>query len=76
MPGQDLSKHRERGLAVHLFVRRTKKFGQKAAPFVYCGEVNFVEWEGNAPITIKWRLENPVPEHMRRSLQVPSQPDS
>ncbi len=74
MHGQDLSQHRERGLAVHLFVRRTKRFGQKAAPFVYCGDVNFVEWEGDAPITIKWRMENPVPENLRRSLKVPEQP--
>ena len=36
------------GIHVHLFVRPTKKTGQAATPFIYCGEVDFVSWEGNA----------------------------
>lgn len=62
----------EAGYEVHLFVRSTKKRGQVAAPFVYCGEVEFVSWEGSQPITVEWQLTSPVPEHLRRLLEVPA----
>lgn len=55
--GQALKNHREQGIAVHLFVRRWAKTQRgTAAPFTYCGDVRFVDWEGDAPITIRWRL--------------------
>ena len=69
--GQDLSRHKERGLAVHLFVRRTKKIQGKPTPFVYCGPIEFVDWENDAPITIRWRLPEPVPPMLRPALSVP-----
>ena len=40
--GQMLHNHRTMGIHVHLFVRPTKKTGQKPTPFIYCGEVDFV----------------------------------
>jgi hypothetical protein len=58
-------------LDVHLFVRRAKKVASQSAPFVYCGKVDFEGWEGDAPITVKWRLRMPVPENLLRSLKVP-----
>jgi hypothetical protein len=33
--------------------------------------VRFVEWENDAPITIRWKLVNPVPEHLWPVFQVP-----
>jgi hypothetical protein len=63
----------EPGYQIHLFVRSTKKRGQVAAPFIYCGDVEFVSWEGSQPITVEWRLTSPVPEHLRRVLEVPIQ---
>ncbi|PSJ39035.1 DUF3427 domain-containing protein [Allosphingosinicella deserti] len=59
------------GYAIHLFVRPAKKRGTKATPFVYCGEVDFERWEGEAPITVDWALRNAVPGHLRRTLRVP-----
>ena len=54
--GQDIQKHAARGIAVHLFVRSQKKrAGGGAAPFVYCGDVEFVGWRGEKPITVQWR---------------------
>ena len=64
-----LQKHR--GYRIHLFVRPSKKRGTTASPFTYCGEVNFVSWIGDAPITVTWNLEAPVPNHLWRTLQVP-----
>lgn len=55
--GQAMLHHRERGISVHLFVRRSSKTQRgTAAPFTFCGDVSFESWEGDAPITIRWRL--------------------
>jgi hypothetical protein len=60
--GQALRDHQERGIAVHLFVRRFPKTQRsKAAPFVYCGDLEFESWEGEKPITIRWGLRRPLP---------------
>ena len=70
--GQLLRNHQALGHRVHLFVRPTKKTGSKPTPFIYCGEVDFVSWEGDAPISIKWRLRETVPPQLRSALGVPS----
>lgn len=54
----------EPGWSVHLFVRGAKLRAGKAAPFRYCGESEFLDWEGDAPIYVRWRLREPVPEHL------------
>jgi hypothetical protein len=69
--GQMLHDHRTMGIHVHLFVRPTKKTGQRPTLFVYCGEVDFVSWAGNSPINIRWRLRQQVPQSLRASLNVP-----
>jgi hypothetical protein len=56
-PGQEMQNHERLGIPVHLFVRKVGKIQQRAAPFVYCGDVDFVDWEGDKPITIRWRLQ-------------------
>ena len=69
-PGQELRHHQERGTEVHLFVRKEKKRGQRAAPFTYCGEVDFTDWSGEKPITIRWHLREAVPERLHDALRV------
>lgn len=59
------------GYAIHLLVRATKKRGQSATPFIYCGEVYFRDWNGEAPITVEWALRSPIPTHLLRTLKVP-----
>jgi hypothetical protein len=56
----------DRGDGAPLFVRPTKR-----GPFLYCGEVDFVSWEGNSPISVLWRLRDPVPESLWTTLSVP-----
>ena len=65
--------HREKGISIHLFVRRAKKIKSRPAPFVYCGAVKFEKWEGDKPITIDWRLPAPVPERLRALMLVPTE---
>ena len=52
-------------------VRPTKKTGSKPTPFVYCGQVDFISWEGDAPISIRWGLREPVPPTLKSVLGVP-----
>ena len=66
--GQILCNHQSMGKTVHLFVRPTKKTGSKPTPFVYCGEVDFLSWEGDAPISIRWVLREPVPASSAQRL--------
>jgi uncharacterized protein DUF3427 len=69
--------HGEHGLAVHLFVRRFKRVnGGGAAPFLYCGDVDFQSWSGNSPITVQWRLQTPVPKTLWDALAVESKAGS
>ncbi len=54
---------------IHLFVRASKKRPNgKAAPFIYCGQVQFESWTGDKPIEVVWRLPEPLPEHLHRIL--------
>jgi hypothetical protein len=69
--GQLLRNHQALGHRVHLFVRPTKKTGSKPTPYVYCGQVDFISWEGDAPISIRWGLREPVPPTLKSVLGLP-----
>jgi superfamily II DNA or RNA helicase/HKD family nuclease/diadenosine tetraphosphate (Ap4A) HIT family hydrolase len=71
---QKLSRHVELGIPVHLFVRKTSKIDGRAAPFLYCGECEFLSWEGDRPITVRWKLKSPVPDRWRGVFDVPNSP--
>lgn len=59
--GQKIANHKQDGRAVHLFVRDQGKTPQgKAAPFLYCGDLEFIDWEGDEPITVQWKLLHPL----------------
>ena len=66
--GQGIRDHRKQGIQVHLFVRKTGKVDQRAAPFTYCGELDFVGWEGEKPITVTWRLQHRLPDAFARQF--------
>ena len=52
--------HEARNIAVHLLIRKSGKISGRAAPFISCGDVAFVDWEEERPITIRWRLLEPL----------------
>jgi superfamily II DNA or RNA helicase/diadenosine tetraphosphate (Ap4A) HIT family hydrolase len=66
-----LAEHRANGTAVHLFVRRSAKDANGAAPFTYCGELEFERWEGKKPVTVWWRLLSAIPPRLWALLGVP-----
>lgn len=69
-PGRRLADHEARGIGVHLFVRPVAKRSGETQPFVYCGPLRFMRWEGDNPITIWWRLNTEVPVELREGLRV------
>jgi hypothetical protein len=69
--GQAIRHHRERGIEVYLFVRRHPKSGGRATPFVYCGQLEFVDWDGEQPITVRWRLSNPLSDRLQELFLFP-----
>jgi hypothetical protein len=58
-------------IGVHLFVRATAKQAGKTLGFVYAGPLRFLSWEGDKPITVRWKLAEPVPAPLRHELSVP-----
>ncbi len=37
----------------------------------YCGDVEFVTWRGEKPITVQWKLSEAVPGRLHGDLGVP-----
>jgi Domain of unknown function (DUF3427) len=69
--GLKICGHAEQGIAVHLFVRDRRKTPKgTAAPFVYCGDVAFEAWQGNRPITVRWRMPSGLPEQLANRFAV------
>lgn len=69
--GQRYLQQEQDSLPVHLFVRHRAKTGNKTSPFLYVGQLRFLRWEGDKPITIWWGLEEEVPERLKGELGVP-----
>jgi superfamily II DNA or RNA helicase/HKD family nuclease/diadenosine tetraphosphate (Ap4A) HIT family hydrolase len=67
---QKMAQHVSLGIPVHLFVRKTPKTEGRTTPFVYCGSCNFVDWEGDRPITVRWRLPQPLPPRWHKAFGV------
>ena len=68
--GQAIRDHGKQGIQVHLFVRRAGKVDQRAAPFTYCGELDFLSWEGEKPITVIWKLRDKLSDSLAKNLIV------
>ena len=69
--GASIQTHEAQGITVHLFVREKSQLpGGGGAPFYYCGPVDFISWIGEKPITVIWRLSNPVPKSLWEELAV------
>jgi hypothetical protein len=70
--GERFQHHMERGITIHLFIRKHSKIDGKGAPFVYCGPLEFIDWEGDQPITIRWRLSEAVPDSLWPIFEPPA----
>ena len=50
--GKEIIEHERLGIALHLFVRKHKLVGGKAAPFRYHGPVRYLSHTGSAPMSV------------------------
>jgi superfamily II DNA or RNA helicase/HKD family nuclease/uncharacterized protein YbcV (DUF1398 family) len=59
--GQNIIYNKNRGVNLHIFVRKYKQIDGKNEPFIYIGKGNTIHFEGNKPITVQLELENELP---------------
>ena len=58
--GREIIEHEQDGRKIHLFIREHKLTADKAAPFIYYGQVNYLGHQGSEPMSISFSLEKPV----------------
>ncbi|WP_238907623.1 DEAD/DEAH box helicase [Clostridium sp. YIM B02506] len=59
--GKNIIFNKERGINLHIFVRKYKEIDGVTEPYIYIGKGNVVEFEGEKPITVKLKLQNLMP---------------
>jgi len=62
--GKGIISHEKNGSHVYLFVRKNKLEGKTAAPFIYCGTLNYESHKGSKPMSVVWRLDDPLTEEL------------
>jgi len=62
--GKNIIFNQQRGIHLHLFIRKYKEIDGKTEPYIYIGKGNSVEFEGDKPITVRMELENEVPSNL------------
>jgi superfamily II DNA or RNA helicase len=62
--GKNIIFNRERGINLHLFVRKYREIDGKIQPYIYIGKGNTIEYEGEKPITTILELEHEVPPQL------------
>jgi superfamily II DNA or RNA helicase len=62
--GQNIINNKQRGICLHLFVRKYKEIDGKNEPFIYIGKGDAVEHRGDKPITVKLKLEHDIPANL------------
>ncbi|MBW9150535.1 DEAD/DEAH box helicase [Clostridium sp. CM028] len=59
--GQNIIFNKQRGINLHIFVRKYKQIDGASEPYIYIGKGDVIEYEGEKPITVKMKLENEMP---------------
>jgi superfamily II DNA or RNA helicase len=62
--GKNIIFNKQRGVNLHLFIRKYKEIDGKTEPYIYIGKGNSVHFEGDKPITVKMELEYEVPANL------------
>lgn len=60
--GQEYIYHKQKGIHIHLFIRKMESMNNVTLPFMYVGEVDYVRSHGDNPMNIIWQLHQPLPE--------------
>ncbi|MBZ9633709.1 DEAD/DEAH box helicase [Clostridium sp. FP1] len=59
--GQNIILNKQKGINLHIFVRKYREIDGATEPYIYIGKGDVVEYEGEKPITVKMKLENEMP---------------
>jgi hypothetical protein len=62
--GKKIINHAVDGSEVHLFVRKHKMAGKKAAPFAYLGQLSYKSHTGAKPMNVVWDMKESLPKHL------------
>ncbi|MEW5848295.1 MAG: DUF3427 domain-containing protein [Myxococcota bacterium] len=62
--GKRIIRHEAEGRRIHLFARPHKR-----SPFVYCGEVTYLNHTGSEPMAVEFSLSHPLPDGLWRVWQ-------
>lgn len=62
--GKNIIFNKERGINLHLFVRKYKEIDRKVQPYIYIGKGDVVKYAGEKPIKVEIKLHNRVPENL------------
>ena len=63
--------HRSLGNHILLFVREHKKDDFGREPYTFLGTANYVSHEGSKPMSILWKLDNPIPgKYLKKTNQL------
>ena len=53
-------------------VTDVRREGERPHVAVYCGQLEFMDWEGEEPITVRWTLSRPQAPSTRSAMCSPS----
>ncbi|MEQ8198880.1 MAG: DUF3427 domain-containing protein, partial [Clostridiaceae bacterium] len=59
--GKNIIFNKNRGINLHLFVRKYKEIDGAVQQYIYIGKGNVEDYHGEKPITVKMKLENQMP---------------
>ena len=66
--GLRIINHAKDNSDVHLFVRKHKMAGKKAAPFAYLGKVVYKNHTGAEPMNVVWNMEEPLSSDLQEEF--------
>jgi superfamily II DNA or RNA helicase len=59
--GKNIIFNKERGINLHLFIRKYKQIDGSVQPYIYIGHGDVIQYEGEKPITVLMKLHLEVP---------------
>lgn len=66
--GKNIIFNKDRGINLHIFVRKYKQIDGIVQPYIYIGKGDVVEYFGEKPITVKMKLQNIMPTSLYREF--------
>lgn len=59
-----LFNHRKTNNKISIFVREYRNEGAYTSPFIFLGTADYVKHEGSKPVSIIWKLHEPMPAYL------------